>query len=374
MRNLLYAISASGDKQIEPFIFFGTQVDKKTINSFQPFAKVITTKTLDRKSIPWFISKVFIRFFGSMFFVKRLLSQHGISIISHADSVYGNLAPLKVISWIPDFQYLHLPELFPNLDIEAETRYLQKVIMGSDLVVLSSNAAYQDFLRIAPIDFATRGRVLQFVSQPDSKLVSNNVGMDLLRVMEKYDFSGKFFFLPNQFWEHKNHATVFEAVRILTAKGIDVLVICTGNLQDYRKKNNELINSLNQFIKDNNLQKNIKILGLIDYDDVLCLMKNCLAVLNPSYFEGWSSSVEEAKSIGKHVVLSNIPVHVEQAPTGGKYFPAGDAFKLSLIMEEHWICHEKTSSQDYEEKAVRQLHERTLAFGRNYIRLVRELI
>jgi glycosyltransferase involved in cell wall biosynthesis len=373
MRNLLYAISVSGDTQIQPYVFFGTQVDEQIVNSFRPLATVVTTKLLDRKSVPWFVNKVLIKLFGSFVLVKRELSRHGISIVSHAANVYGRRAPLRVISWIPDFQYLHFPELFPGLDSEAETRYLQKIITETDVVVLSSYAAYQDFLRIAPEGYAARGRVLQFVSQPNSKLISENTQMSLNRVEEKYDFKGDFFFLPNQFWVHKNHAVVFEAVRLLKARGGDVLVLCTGNLYDYRTDNTSHADSLNEFIQVNKLQQNIKILGLIDYDDVLCLMKNCLAVLNPSRFEGWSSTVEEAKSIGKQIVLSNIPVHIEQAPLDGRYFSPDDAKGLAVILGELWIDRENASNQARELLASARLRERTVAFGRSYVELVHKL-
>ena len=43
-------------------------------------------------------------------------------------------------------------------------------------------------------------------------------------------------------------------------------------------------------------------------------MRQSVAVLQPSLFEGWSTTVEEAKSIGKTILLSDIPVHREQAP------------------------------------------------------------
>ena len=40
---------------------------------------------------------------------------------------------------------------------------------------------------------------------------------------------------------------------------------------------------------------------------------NCIALINPSFFEGWSTTVEEAKSLGTKMILSNIKLHLEQA-------------------------------------------------------------
>ena len=43
------------------------------------------------------------------------------------------------------------------------------------------------------------------------------------------------------------------------------------------------------------------------------LNANCVALINPSFFEGWSTTVEEAKSLGTKMILSNIELHKEQA-------------------------------------------------------------
>ena len=373
MRNLLYAISVSGDTKIQPYVFFGTQVDEKIVNSLRPLATVITTKILDRKSVPWFINKLLFKFFGSLLLVKRELRRHDITIVSHAEHVYGRRSPLRIIGWIPDFQYLHLPELFPTLDTARETRRFQKVISESDVVVMSSYAAFKDFRSIAPAGTESKGRVLQFVSQPNTLIADDNVIALADKIEKKYNFSGKYFFLPNQFWQHKNHKVVFEAVRLLKARGINVLVLCTGNVHDYRLSNTSYTDGLIEFIRVNGLQNNIMILGLIDYNDVLFLMKNCIAVLNPSRFEGWSSSVEEAKSIGKQVVLSNIAVHIEQDPVDGRYFSPDDAGELAVILGELLCASETNESVDRRAQASQELHERTMAYGRKYAELVHQL-
>jgi len=44
------------------------------------------------------------------------------------------------------------------------------------------------------------------------------------------------------------------------------------------------------------------------------------AVINPSLFEGWSTTVEEAKSMGVPMLLSDIGVHREQAEGRASFF------------------------------------------------------
>ncbi|MEZ4901449.1 MAG: hypothetical protein R2822_06650 [Spirosomataceae bacterium] len=63
----------------------------------------------------------------------------------------------------------------------------------------------------------------------------------------------------------------------------------------------------------------------------LGLMKHALAVIQPSKFEGWSTVVEDAKSLQKQILLSRIPVHVEQMGDRAYYFEADEADELKIL-------------------------------------------
>ena len=62
------------------------------------------------------------------------------------------------------------------------------------------------------------------------------------------------------------------------------------------------------------------------------LMYYSIAVINPSKSEGWSSTVEQAKSMGKMVLLSNLKVHKEQSPFRQFYFDPNNKQKLKSEM------------------------------------------
>ncbi|MES3023181.1 MAG: glycosyltransferase [Pseudomonadota bacterium] len=372
IRNLLHAISVAGDARVQTYVFFGTKVDDAVVAQFRPLATVVRTRVLDRKSVPWFIHKVLFKLFGSLLVVNAVVARYGISIVSHAEHVYGKGRPYRLISWIPDFQYLHLPELFPTIDTGAESARLRKIIGDSDIVVLSSHDALRDFSAIAPPAMAARARVLQFVSQPGAAPASDSAAT-ARAIAGQYGVEGKYFYLPNQFWKHKNHMVVFEAVRLLREAGREVLVVCTGNLTDYRFNTTEYIDGIERFLEQNGLKSNIKILGLVSYNEVLHMMRHAVAVINPSHFEGWSSSVEEAKSIGKKVILSNIGVHREQLPADSVYFEPDDAPALAEILGAAWDASAGGVDQQREAEARELLRQRTLDYGRAYVALVHEL-
>jgi glycosyltransferase involved in cell wall biosynthesis len=209
--------------------------------------------------------------------------------------------------------------------------------------------------------------ILHFVSQPSTPI--NEIKID---IREKYNIGKKYFFLPNQFWKHKNHMVVFEAVKILQNKGILVEIVCTGLVKDFRDNDNNHIDNIKTFIYNNNLQNSIKILGMIDYDEVLWLMKNSISIINPSLFEGWSSTVEESRSMGKPIILSDIDVHKEQNPRCGIFFNPHNPVELSNIFV-NLFNNNSSSNCDNNSNIQDDLNTRTLKFANEYQNIIQKI-
>jgi glycosyltransferase involved in cell wall biosynthesis len=66
-------------------------------------------------------------------------------------------------------------------------------------------------------------------------------------------------------------------------------------------------------VEQRGIAANFRYLGMIPIDHVYALLRSATALINPSSFEGWSTTVEEAKSFGTPMFLSDINVHHEQA-------------------------------------------------------------
>ena len=149
-----------------------------------------------------------------------------------------------------------------------------------------------------------------------------------------HDLPERFFFLPNQFWDHKNHELVVTALwKIASAGGLADLapVIMTGSTADPR--NPQLFNRVMRKAQKLGIAGHFRHLGMIPYLDVLALNMASVAVLNPSRFEGWASSVEEAKAMASPLLISDIPTHREQAPTAW-FFGPDDAARLARKLTE----------------------------------------
>lgn len=358
-KNLLFALNSLENKELEIFVFVGKNTDSEIKIMFKQYATVIEDSMFDRKSFKWFITKLEKKIFQTNLLLEMLLKKYNIQILSHASIT--NLRKIKTINWIPDFQHLHLPQMFSDKDLKTRNEGIIKVIKQSDVVILSSNNALNDLRNFTP-EYFKKAKVLQFVSQPEKKYFNLNEDVKQ-KILKKYNILSDFYYIPNQLWKHKNHFLVFEVINELKKDNIEVNVICSGYLDDFRNKMH--VKEINDFIRINNLENNIKLLGLIDYEDVFSLMKFSKAVINPSLFEGWSSTVEECKSVGKNMILSDLDVHKEQYPQA-TFFKRDDINDLKNILKNY----NNANSNNNMDK----INERTKEFGEKYIAIVKELM
>jgi glycosyltransferase involved in cell wall biosynthesis len=359
LRNLLFAINSYENQLIEPIVFMGTKCEENDRKTFQQNAKIVGHRLFDSRSVRSLVGGALQRFAGVQWPLENLVKKHGIDVLSHSDVV--KLKSCKTVNWIADFQHLHLPHLFTKAQIEYRNKRYLFLAENSDAIVLSSHSALQDFETVAP-QWVDKARVLPFVSQPIPNYRELNQE-DEASIRDRYSIRGPFYYLPNQFWAHKNHRVVFEAVRILKSRGETIRLVCSGQLEDYR--NHDHIDGLRDFIGNNKLQENILLLGIVPYEDVFALMKYSIAVVNPSLFEGWSSTVEECKSVGKPMILSDLSVHKEQYPEA-IYFDRGNPEMLADILEKD----ASDFINDNSEKSSEMLRRRTNEFAENYRKIV----
>jgi glycosyltransferase involved in cell wall biosynthesis len=368
LKNLLFAISLANNRQIEPIVFLGIKSPAKIKDMFSPYARIVTTPLLDRYSPSWILWKGFELLGLGSLVLEPFLLRNGIQILSHSDKI--GFKKIKSVNWIPDFQHRHLPGMFSAKEIAIRDNQCRALLEKSDRVILSSHDALKDAIAFVP-ESISKISVISFVAQPDPTIFK--IGPDdLKKIKQKYSLPDIFCYLPNQFWRHKNHIVVFKALDQLIKEGVDVKLVCTGPLEDYRHP--EHIGGLKKFIADHHLQEDILLLGQVPFEDVGLLYAAATVIINPSLFEGWSTSVEESKSLGKKILLSDIPVHREQAPRGGVYFDPHDSNDLAGKIKGTLQHQDGKAFLSSTEDLKRDLRERTNIFGERFQQLVMETV
>lgn len=237
-------------------------------------------------------------------------------LLFEANGFAGLRFPIPILSWIPDFQHRHLPDYFPaSMRLQRHLQMLAR-IRSPRHFMLSSRDAEADCHHFYP---ATSGRtsVVSFAVRPGP-----DPGPDAFHdAIARHAIPEHFVFLPNQFWAHKNHACIIEALTYPESGGC--VVVATGAESDPRRPDHA--RQLHQRVAELGLGERFRTLGMVPYRDVGILMRGAQALVNPSRFEGWSTTVEEAKSLGVPLLLSDIGVHREQAGETASYFGPDDS-------------------------------------------------
>lgn len=237
---------------------------------------------------------------------------------SKVDVVFGypeerRRLPVPWVGWVTDFQHHHYTEWFPPDIYTALDDAFGHVAREASLVILSSEDSFDDFATFAP-DYASKGRVVPFVSLMPQELFSE----DPEPIVAKYRISRPFVVVANQWWRHKNHEVAIRAAATMRDRGEDCTWVMTGVLADYR--DSAYVSRMLQLIAVLGLEDRIKILGILPRREQLQLMRAADCIVQPSLFEGWSTLVEDARTLGQRLVVSDIAIHREQEPASALFF------------------------------------------------------
>jgi glycosyltransferase involved in cell wall biosynthesis len=317
--------------------------DLKKIN--YPYIKLLKFEKFPAPIIPKVLSFVLIKFFNGTYFFKE-----------KPDLVYPHVKFLnygkRPIFWIPDFQDCYYPELFTKENVKSRYEKRLKIAKNGDaVVVLSSQDALKDFKKFYP-KYVCNTALVRFASiLPEY----SHLSIDSLK--NKFGINKKYFMVSNQFWAHKNHKIILEAIKLLRDKNVDFQVAFTGTRDD---KKPEIFELFVEYAKQNDLNKFLVFLGFINRDEQLKLMDEAIAIIQPSLFEGWSTVVEDTKALSQFIIISDIEVHKEQINENCSFFDPHDPIQLSLAMENILLHQPERVKIDYT-KSIQRFGKEFLA-------------
>jgi glycosyltransferase involved in cell wall biosynthesis len=286
----------------------------------------------------------------------RAAKREQVDAMFPVQDAYTRLTP-NPIAWIPDLQHCAMPEHFSRMNRKVRDNRFSLLLQDPNRhVVFSSRYALNHATRVYGTPRA-KTHILHFATVPMPAWFQ-----DPTPIVAKYRIDAPFFIVCNQFWAHKDHKTLFKGIAALKRQGLSVNLVCTGPTHDPRQP--EHFANLKAEIKNLGIEPQVRILGTIPRTDQVALIRASEAVCQPSRFEGWSTVIEDARALGKPVIASDFPVHLEQDVPGSHYFRLGDSDDFALAVIRFL---EKGQAPVYS----RSLHEsRILEFARNFLNIV----
>jgi glycosyltransferase involved in cell wall biosynthesis len=250
------------------------------------------------------------------------------------EKIFKGVPLNRRIFWIPDFQEEYFTNLFDDESLKKRRKMRGWLAsQNRSTVVFSSNNAQKDFFKFYGSNLQAKTKVLHFAN-PNQYYISKKQKIDILL---KYGLeTDSYFICPNQFWKHKNHSLVIDGVRRIHEMGHSICVVFCGKEQDPRDL--DYFPMLRKSAEDLVQLGVIKFLGFLPKDDQMCLISESKALIQPSSFEGWSTTIEDAVALNKQVLAADLEVNIEQLGSKGVFFEQDNVSsfveKLKLLNEQ----------------------------------------
>lgn len=164
--------------------------------------------------------------------------------------------------------------------------------------------------------------------------------------MEEYiETPPKYVFYPAQFWEHKNHVNLIKALIRVKEKHKDINLVLVGSEKNALKR-------IKEMIQENDLQKNVYILGFVSNEQITYLYKHAVALVMPSYFGPTNIPPLEAMALGCPVIVSNKYAMGEQVGNAGLLFDPDSPDEIAECILRIW------DDSDLRQKLIRRGYQR----------------
>jgi len=150
---------------------------------------------------------------------------------------------------------------------------------------------------------------------------------------EKIHLPQKYLFYPAQFWEHKNHMGLIEAVFDVKQICSDVQLVLVGSVKNGYKK-------VLKGVRDLSLEKNVTFLGYVEEAYLPEIYRRAKAMIYPTFHGPSGIPPLEAMATGCPVAVSNIYALPEQCGDAALYFDPRSRADMAEVIRKLWLDNE----------------------------------
>jgi glycosyltransferase involved in cell wall biosynthesis len=275
----------------------------------------------------------------------------------HPSELAGRLRRKNLITTVWDLCHRDFPE-FPEVraggEFESRESILRSHVTRAVAVVVDSEESARRMERSYGVD-AERLIVLPFLPSP---ALSSSAARETDEVLAEHALEAGYLFYPAQFWPHKNHVRLLEAVAIRRMMGQHERIVFAGadkgNLQHVMTVAERL-----------GIAPSVHVLGYVDDLDLRGLYLGAKAVVMPTYFGPTNLPPLEAWATGRPLIY---PKHLgAQVGAAGLLFDVDDADSLARCiasLEDRDLSESlRELGRQALEKWLDEAHARSVAFA-----------
>lgn len=268
----------------------------------------------------------------------RALRGQGVDLLlSLYTPLFGPKPPIPFIVPIHDLQHRIQPE-FPEVGggAEAEIRDLsiRTICRFATFVLVDSDAGRQDVLRFyGDVIDNDRIRVLPYF--PPARRAQPPDSRELARVRRRYSLPDRYFFYPAQFWPHKNHRLIVEALGQLRREGVEcpTVVFAGGYADPLRAQTFIDVMALAGTL---GVGGHVHYVGFVPDRDMPALYSLSAGLVMPTFFGPTNLPPLEAWAFGCPVITTDLPSIRDHLGDGALYVDPRDAGSLAQAMRRLW--------------------------------------
>jgi glycosyltransferase involved in cell wall biosynthesis len=228
-------------------------------------------------------------------------------LVFPAPSPIGFESGVPYVMAVHDLQHrLHpeFPEVSANGEWESREYLFRNGIENALTVLVDSEVGREDVLNFyGDVISSERTRVLPFLPAPYLDATASASGATVAR--ERLDLPERFLFFPAQFWPHKNHVRVVQALaKIRAERAVDVEVVMCGSASDPIRAS--VLDEVRRTAAAEGIEDLVHILGYVEDDLMAPLYAASRGVLLPTFFGPTNIPILEAWGMGRPVLSSDL--------------------------------------------------------------------
>lgn len=237
-------------------------------------------------------------------FYERIARKSGVELIWYIGH-YCDTMEIPYILTYYDLQH-RLQPYFPEVSAkgiwDGREKRLAVALRRASVIIAGTEAGKAEIEQFYQVP-AERIKVLPL---PTPQFALTALPGSAKQELAGYCIPENYLFYPAQFWAHKNHAGLLQAVQLLRDKWkMFFPVVFVGS----DKGNKQYIQKL---VAKFNLTTQVHFLGFVPRQDLISLYQNAFALAFPTFFGPDNLPPLEAFALGCPVVASNVPGAQEQ--------------------------------------------------------------